>query len=133
MAGRLPPFAVVKAFESIARQRHQSVKQAVDELCLILSAVSHQIRVLEIYFNTVLLERDSIQMQLTLAGRTDAGKLTTLINVFDENKRQVREAGHRPFCVITTPCLAARWLVPRLDRLRLATARCRDITEILDE
>ena len=37
-----PPFAAVRAFEASAR--HMSVKAAANELCLTLSAVSHQIK-----------------------------------------------------------------------------------------
>ena len=115
MARRLPPFAAVRAFEAVAR--HLSVKGAADELCLSPSAVSHQIRALEGYLDTALFERRGGRLRPTLTGRAYAGKLTALLDAFDESTRQVREAGHRPFRVIATHCFAARWLVPRLDRL----------------
>ena len=115
MGRQLPPFAAVRAFEAVAR--HLSVKEAANELCLSPSAVSHQIRALEQYFDTLLFEHRGNRLQLTLTGRAYAGKVTALLDVFDESTRQVREAGHRPFRVIATPCFAARWLVPRLDRL----------------
>ncbi len=116
MVGRkLPPFAAVRAFEAVAR--HLSIKDAASELCLSPSAVSHQIKALEDYFDTALFERRANKLQLTLTGRGYAGKMTFLLDAFDESSRQVRDAGHRPFRVICTPSFAARWLVPRLDRL----------------
>ena len=115
MGRQLPPFAAVRAFEAVAR--HLSVKRAADELCLSPSAVSHQIRALEDYFDTALFERQGNRLRLTLTGRAYAGKMTALLDVFDESTRQIREAGRRPFRVIATPCFASRWLVPRLDRL----------------
>lgn len=56
-------------------------------------------------------------MDLTLTGRAYAGKLTGLLDGFDETIRSVRAAGQRPFRVLCTPGFAARWLVPRLGRL----------------
>jgi len=112
---KLPPFAAVRAFEAVAR--HLSVGAAAEELCLSPSAVSHQLRALEDYLDTALFERRRNRLSLTLTGRAYAGKLTTLLDAFDESTRSIREAGHRPFRVLCTPGFAARWLVPRLNRL----------------
>ncbi len=105
----------MRAFEAVAR--HGSVKNAADELCLSASAVSHQIRALEDYLDTSLFDRRGNALHLTLTGRTYANKITCLLDELDCSTREVREAGHRSFRVICTPCFAARWLVPRLDRL----------------
>ena len=115
MGRKLPPFAAVRAFEAVAR--HLSVGAAAEELCLSPSAVSHQLRALEDYFDTALFERRRNRLSLTLTGRAYAGKMTTLLDAFDESTRSIREAGHRPFRVLCTPGFAARWLVPRLNRL----------------
>jgi len=115
MARKLPPFAAVRAFEAAAR--HKSFKLAADELCLSPSAISHQIRSLEEYLDTALFERNGTGVELTLTGRSYAGKLTRLLDGFDETTRSVRDAGQRPFRILCTPGFAARWLVPRLDRL----------------
>lgn len=112
---KLPPFAAVRAFEAVAR--HLNVSAAADELCLSPSAVSHQLRALEDYFDTALFERRRNKLSLTLTGRAYAGKMTTLLDDFDASTRSIREAGHRPFRVLCTPGFAARWLVPRLNRL----------------
>ncbi|KUF12548.1 LysR substrate-binding domain-containing protein [Pseudoponticoccus marisrubri] len=115
MGRAFPPFAAVRAFEAAAR--HLSFKAAAEELCLSPSAVSHQIRALEAYLDTQLFERRGNAIALTLTGRGYAGKLTGLLNAFEESTRSVQEAGARPFRVLCTPGFAARWLVPRLDRL----------------
>ena len=115
MGRKLPPFAAVKAFEATAR--HMSVKKAAVELCLSPSAISHQIRSLEEYLDTALFERRGNRLHLTLTGKSYSGKLSSLLDAFDETSRSIREAGHRPFRVLSTPGFAARWLVPRLDRL----------------
>lgn len=115
MGRQLPPFAAVRAFEAAAR--HKSFKIAAEELCLSPSAISHQIRALENYLDTALFERSGNRMELTLTGRAYAGKLTGLLNGLEDSTRAIRQSGHRPLRVLSTPGLAARWLVPRLDRL----------------
>lgn len=115
MGRKLPPFAAVKAFEAAAR--HLSFKKAAEELCLSPSAVSHQIRALEDYLDTALFERNGNTIALTLTGTGYAGKLTGLLDAFDETTRSVTASGPRTFGVLCTPGFAARWLVPRLHRL----------------
>lgn len=115
MSRKLPPFAAVRAFEAAAR--HLSFKAAAEELCLTSSAISHQIRALEEYLDTALFERVGNRLELTLTGRGYAGKLTGLLDGLDSSTRVVQQAGARPFRVLCTPGFAARWLVPRLDRL----------------
>lgn len=115
MARQFPPFAAVKAFEAAAR--HKSFKTAADELCLSPSAISHQIRALEEYLDTALFERHGNTMDLTLTGRSYAGKLTGLLNALDDTTRAVQQAGDKPFRILCTPGFAARWLVPRLGKL----------------
>ena len=95
MGRKLPPFAAVKAFEAAAR--HMSFKQAADELCLSPSAVSHQIRALEDYLDTALFERSGNTIALTLTGEGYAGKLTHLLDAFDESTRSVTQSGPRTF------------------------------------
>ena len=118
MARRLPPFAAVRAFEAAAR--HLSFKAAAAELCLSPSAISHQIRGLEAYLDTRLFEREGNRLALTLTGRAYAGRLTHLLDDFDDSTRAVRDGADTPFRVLSTPGFAARWLVPRLDRLSFA-------------
>lgn len=110
----LPPFAAVRAFEAAAR--HLSYTKAADELCLSPSAISHQVRSLEEYLDTKLFERRNNKMQLTLTGKAYAGKMTSLLDVFEASTSDAAEAASQSLCVLCTPGFAARWLVPRLDR-----------------
>lgn len=117
MGRKLPPFAAVRAFEATAR--HMSVKGAADELCLTPSAVGHQIKALEGFLDTQLFERSGNRITLTLTGEAYAGKLTHLLDAFQEETEAVRD-GPRILRVLSTPGFAARWLVPRLPGLDFA-------------
>jgi LysR family glycine cleavage system transcriptional activator len=112
VARRLPPFAAIRAFEAAAR--HLSVKAAAEELCVTPSAVSHQIRALEDYFDTALLIRSGNRLSLTLTGEAYLGRMTSLLDDLDDASRELR--GRRDLRVLTTPSFAARFLVPRLSR-----------------
>jgi len=111
---KLPPFAAVRAFEAAAR--HLSYTKAADELCLSPSAISHQVRSLEEYLDTKLFERHNNMMQLTLTGRAYAGKMTSLLDVFEADTLDAADTANHSLRVLCTPGFAARWLVPRLDR-----------------
>ncbi|MCB1361397.1 MAG: LysR family transcriptional regulator [Rhodobacter sp.] len=113
MGRKLPPFAAVRAFEATAR--HLSVKAAAEELCLTPSAISHQIRALEGFLDTQLIDRAGNRIALTLTGENYAGKLSHLLDAFHQDTESAREAP-RTLRVLSTPGFAARWLVPRLAR-----------------
>lgn len=114
MARKLPPFAAVRAFEAAAR--HLSFAKAADELCLSPSAISHQVRSLEEYLDTKLFERRNNRLQLTLTGDAYAGKMTSLLDVFEASTLHAAGTANQSLRVLCTPGFAARWLVPRLDR-----------------
>ena len=114
MGRKLPPFAAVRAFEAAAR--HLSYTKAADELCLSPSAISHQVRSLEEYLDTKLFERHNNKMQLTLTGNAYAGKMTSLLDVFEANTSETAHTANQFLRVLCTPGFAARWLVPRLNR-----------------
>lgn len=115
MGRKFPSFSAVTAFEAAAR--HRSFKKAADELCLTPSAVSHRIRALEEYLDTALFERTGTGVELTLTGRSYAGKLTTLLDGMEGATREAEKRGEVPFRILMTPGFAARWLVPRLTCL----------------
>lgn len=117
MGRKLPPFAAVRAFEATAR--HMSVKTAADELCLTPSALSHQIKALEGFLDTQLFERSGNRLTLTLTGQGYAGKLTQLLDSF-QDETQAARGGAQTLRVLSTPGFAARWLVPRMPRLDFA-------------
>ena len=117
MGRKLPPFAAVRAFEATAR--HMSVKTAADELCQTPSALSHQIKALEGFLDTQLFERSGNRLTLTLTGQGYAGKLTQLLDSF-QDETQAARGGAQTLRVLSTPGFAARWLVPRMPRLDFA-------------
>lgn len=119
MGRRFPPFAAVRAFEATARRL--SVKDAADELCVTPSAVSHQIRALEEFLDTALFERKGNRLSLTFTGRAYVGKLTALLDALDETTRELNDT-ESELRVLCTPGFAARWLVPRLNRLPFGNA-----------
>ena len=114
---RLPPLNALRVFEAAAR--HLSFTKAAEELHVTPGAVSQQIKSLEDFIGAPIFRRHKRSLLLTdeaqaslpvlregferlaeagrmLAARTDAGRLT----------------------VSVAPSLAAKWLVPRLDRFR---------------
>lgn len=115
MGRRLPPFTAVRSFEAAAR--HLSFKSAADELCVTPSAISHQVRLLEDYLDTVLFERDGNRLTLTLTGRAYSGRLTGLLDGLEESTVAVSQSDRQELRVLSTPGFAARWLVPRLGGL----------------
>ncbi|GAB4175632.1 MAG: hypothetical protein OHK0024_12620 [Thalassobaculales bacterium] len=66
MAKRLPPLQSLRAFE--AAGRHESVRRAAEELFVTPSAISHQIRGLELDLGIRLFQRTNRGLRLTAAG-----------------------------------------------------------------
>ena len=68
MKRRLPPFAAVRAFEAAAR--HESFKDAADELHVTQSAISHQVKGLEDFLGVALFHRNGHGVELTPNGHS---------------------------------------------------------------
>ena len=110
-----PAFSTLRAFAAAAR--HESVRQAADELGVTPSAVSHQIRILEDWIGAALFVRGPRQVRLTPLGRT----LSRRVNAgFDAIARAVARAraGTRDASlrVSALPLFTSVWLIPRLER-----------------
>lgn len=116
MARRLPPFTAIRAFEATAR--HLSMTEAADELCVTPSAISHQIKALEAFLDTALLNRDGNRISLTLTGLSYRLHLSSLLDMLDDATRDIAE--RKDLRVLATPGFAARFLVPRLSRFKHA-------------
>jgi LysR family glycine cleavage system transcriptional activator len=116
---KLPPLTALRAFEAAAR--HKSFKAAADELRLTPTAVSHQIRALEILCERPLFRRRPRPIALTEAGARLFPAIRDGLDQFAAAFGAIREdAGHRPLRVTTTNAFAGRWLVPRLPLWRAA-------------
>lgn len=114
---RLPPLPAVRAFEAAAR--HGGFQSAGEELHVSAGAVAHQVKQLENWLGIALFQRLPRGVALTPAGRQYAAALRPLLNGLAEASEAARRQGdERVVTVTSVPSLVARWLMPRLGRLR---------------
>jgi LysR family transcriptional regulator, regulator of gene expression of beta-lactamase len=115
----LLPLNALRAFEAAAR--HLSFTRAAEELCVSQAALSHQIKALEQRLGVVLFRRLPRGVTLTDEGaalvptlRDSFDRIGAALDLFaDGQVREVVTLG-----VVAT--FATGWLLPRLDRFRLA-------------
>jgi LysR family glycine cleavage system transcriptional activator len=113
----LPPLAQLRAFEAAAR--HLSFKEAADELAVMPTAISHQIKLLESYCGRPLFRRRPRPLALTEAGARLLPVIREGLDSFAAALSAVRESPlERCLKVSTTNAFASRWLVPRLPLWR---------------
>jgi LysR family glycine cleavage system transcriptional activator len=114
---RLPPLNALRAFEAAAR--HASFRAAAAELGVTPAAVSHQIKGLEEQLKLALFQRGIRQVRLTRAGQALQPGLTAGFDRLAEAvERTLRPATPRTITVTGAPSIAARWLVPRIERFQ---------------
>jgi len=108
---RLPSLSALRAFEAAAR--HESAKQAAEELSVTATAISHQIRSLEESLGVALFLRKPRKLELTDQGRE---LQQTLETAFDSISATIERLSAKPcrqaITLSTTPAIAVRWLVP---------------------
>jgi LysR family glycine cleavage system transcriptional activator len=116
MTGRAPPLPALRAFAAWVRLG--SVSAAAEELNLTPGAVSHQIRALEEFVNTPLIERNGRRWALTDTGRIYGYQVRQALQDIVDVTERVRS--HRPLeqaqdlRVAVLPSFAHGWLLPRL-------------------
>jgi len=116
---KLPPLIELRAFEAAAR--HLSFKKAAAELGVTPTAISHQIKLLELYCGRALFRRRPRPLSLTEAGARLFPVMREGLDAFAEVLAAVRRRGDKqPLRVTTTNAFASRWLVPRLPHWRKA-------------
>lgn len=117
MSRRLPPLSGLRAFEAAAR--HLSFTRAAEELNVTQTAISHQIRSLEERLGVRLFRRLPRGLVLTAEAQLF---LPPIREAFDQiaaaTERLSAEQTGGVLTVSVLPSFAARWLVPRLGRLR---------------
>lgn len=110
-----PGLRSLRAFDAAAE--HLSFTRAADDLAVTPAAISHQIKELENQLGVALFTRNSRSMRLTREGEILYTAAHESLEVLSralmrikrlENRKQIR--------VSASPSLAAKWLVPRLDR-----------------
>jgi DNA-binding transcriptional LysR family regulator len=118
-APRLPSLDLLKGFEAAARLL--SFTQAGEELHLTQSAVSRQIKELEVQLGVALFERRHRALALTEAGRTLFPAASQVLQAMRAATDQLRAlSARRSLAVTTTHSFAALWLIPRLPRFTRA-------------
>lgn len=114
---RLPSLSALRAFEAAAR--HESAKQAADELSVTATAISHHIRGLEDALQVALFVRKPRQLVLTPQGRELFQTLETAFDSIGETVARLQAPPVRQAATLsTTPAVAVRWLLPWVCLLR---------------
>ncbi len=124
----------VRVFALVAK--HESISDAAMELNLTSSAVSHQIKSLELSLAMPLFVRRSNSISLTDTGQVFWTQVRPGIEMVDHAVQQVvRDANELTIRIGTT--LAVRWLIPALEefktqhpqaRIRVETSHLTDVT-----
>lgn len=113
-ARRLPSLTALRMFEAAARL--MSFSRAAEELNVTHSAVSRQIRELELFIGRPLFHRSTRRVELTAAGARYA---QVLHKAFDDIATATHDAQERdhaaPLVISTMDSFAIKWLIPRLS------------------
>lgn len=113
-ARHLPPLGTLRAFEAAAR--HRSFKAAATELAVTPTAISHQIRQLELTLGIRLFERQTRRVSLTDAGEYLFPVIRDgLDNFAVALDRLTARQRHSSLTLSATPAFVAKWLIPRLS------------------
>ena len=114
---RLPSLSALRAFEAAAR--HESAKQAAEELSVTATAISHQIRGLEVSLGVALFVRKPRQLLLTAQGRALQEVLASAFDAIGSAVERLKTTPVRHAVTLsTTPAIAVRWLLSWICLLR---------------
>ena len=117
MAGNLPPFSSLRAFEVV--NRLGSITKASNELGVTPAAVSQQLRFLEEHLGIALIDRSGGRLQPTEVGAAFGAALSVGLQQISGAVSALRDHGNDlPLRISTTPSFASRWLMPRLRTFR---------------
>jgi LysR family glycine cleavage system transcriptional activator len=112
-AAWLPPLNALHAFE--AAGRYLNFRAAAAELCVTPSAVSRQIKLLEVQLGVALFVRTHRKLQLTSAGSEYLQVVRSAFAALATGTGAVRATTPRPIVRLSLKQpLAAAWLAPRL-------------------
>lgn len=107
-------FNALRAFEAAAR--HASVSGAAKELSVTHSAISHQLKQLELQLDTKLFQRTNRGLNITPAGEALLPVLAESFDRISVTLDHIRKNNQEEVIQVTsTPSFAAKWLVPRLS------------------
>lgn len=115
MLRHIPGLQSLKAFDASAR--HLSFTKAAQELNVTPAAVSHQIKELEEAIGVPLFQRTSRHMQLTRQGLILKPAIADALDGLTKALQRIRQTDNpKQVRVTASPSIAAKWLVPRIDR-----------------
>jgi LysR family glycine cleavage system transcriptional activator len=113
---QLPPLKALKGFE--AATRHQSIRDAADELCLTHPAVSHQVQLVEDALGVTLFVQEGRHIVSTEEGRVLYPYVRAAFESLLEGVEEVhRNALGKPLRVQTYVTASIRWLARRVPQL----------------
>ena len=112
---QLPPLKALKGFE--AATRHQSIRDAADELCLTHPAVSHQVQLIEDALGVTLFEQEGRHIVSTDEGRVLYPYVRSAFESLIEGIEAVhRNALDKPLRIQTYVTASIRWLARRVPQ-----------------
>jgi LysR family glycine cleavage system transcriptional activator len=114
---KLPPLTALRAF--VVTARHLSFARASAELHVTPAAVGQQIRQLEALLGRSLFDRNAGQLALTAAGESILPALSSAFEQMLGAMAPLLSGERDPLSVSVAPSLAVKWLIPRLDGLRV--------------
>jgi LysR family transcriptional regulator, glycine cleavage system transcriptional activator len=121
MRRKLPPLNALKAFEAAARAG--SFVKAAQELFVTQTAVSHQVKILEQYFDCALFQRLPNGLTLTPEAKAILPSVAEAFEKLEEIARLLPK-GHGPvpdvLKISALPSFTQEWLLPRLVEFRAA-------------
>lgn len=119
MLRALPPLSQLRAFAALAETGSMSAAGTI--LNVSHSAISQQVRALEIHLGLSLVERHGRSVGLTMLGRQLGRVLRESFEAISVEIAQMTGADEsRPLQITCTPSFAARWLMPRMSSFRQA-------------
>ena len=112
---KLPPLKALKGFE--AATRHQSIREAADELCVTHPAVSHQVQLIEEALGVTLFAQEGRHIVSTEEGRVLYPFVRRAFELLLEGVEAVhRNALDKPLRVQTYVTASIRWLAKRVPQ-----------------
>jgi LysR family transcriptional regulator, glycine cleavage system transcriptional activator len=112
---QLPPLKALKGFE--AATRHQSIRDAADELCLTHPAVSHQVQLVEDALGVTLFVQEGRHIVSTEEGKVLYPYVRAAFESLLEGVEEVhRNALNKPLRVQTYVTASIRWLAKRVPQ-----------------
>ena len=112
---KLPPLKALRGFE--AATRHQSIRDAADELCLTHPAVSHQVQLIEEALGVTLFQQEGRHIVSTEEGRVLYPYVRAAFESLLEGVEAVhRNALNKPLRLQTYVTASIRWVAKRVPQ-----------------